>query len=79
MKSLQEINKQNLNKEGYFSKDTILHFIYNLSQSQGFYSRLYNILMELKDECIEDYNEIMDNLENQKFKDVLDIVFYFEC
>ena len=60
-------------------RNEILEVIKSLARSQGFYSRIYNRLIDLKENDIDSYNEIMESLESQNFKDSLDIVFYFEC
>ena len=52
-------------------KDDILKSIESLSYSQGFYGRVLN--------CIEENPEILNELENQNFKDVVDMVLYLEC
>lgn len=58
--------------------DDILEAIEGLAHSQGFYGRLYADLMELKEEDPEGYEEYKNTLEEQNFKDLLDMVLYFE-
>lgn len=52
-------------------KNDILNTIKELAKSQGFYGRL------LRD--IEYDPTILDNLENQKFEDSLDLILFLEC
>lgn len=59
--------------------DNILEAIWGLAHSQGFYGRLYEAIMELKEEDPEGYEEYKNTLEEQNFKDVLDMVLYFEA
>ena len=73
-----EIIGAELKGEFYMKKEEILNAIKMLANSQGFYGRLYNNLMELKEENEEEYNELMQNLENEQFSDVVDLVMYIE-
>lgn len=52
------------------SKEEILSCIRTLAASQGFYGRLY--------EQIHDNTAALDYLEQQHFKDVLDLVLFLE-
>lgn len=56
----------------------ILSEIRTLACSQGFYGRLYNAIMELKEEDKQGFNDLKKELESKKFRDTLDIVYYFE-
>ena len=60
-------------------REEILNAIKSLAKSQGFYGRLYERIMEVKEENEENFNEFMLQLENEKFSDTLDLVMYFEC
>lgn len=51
------------------NKDQILKTIKDLAKSQGLYGR---ILRDMND-------EVLDYLEEQNFKDPLDLVFFIEC
>ena len=56
------------------NREQILEAIRDLAKSQGFYGRLlYNI--ETDPEGAE---RVLDNLEAQNFKDVIDLVLYLE-
>lgn len=63
----------------YMNKQDILDAIYDLSQSQGLYSRLYDSLRKLEQEDPEQYDSYMEHLQQQHFKDPVDMVLYFEC
>ena len=56
----------------------ILKTIQTLSLSQGFYGRLLNNIIELKENNTEGYEELKRTLEAQKFNDMLDVVMFFE-
>lgn len=58
--------------------DQILDEIKSLSHSQGFYGRLYERLMEIKNTDEEEWRFTVEELESRKFKDTLDMVMYFE-
>ena len=51
----------------------ILATIKMLAKSQGLYGRLYEQIT-----TAENKDEILQELENQNFKDALDLVFFFE-
>ena len=50
----------------------------SLRHSQGFYSRLYNDLMENIKYNKEDLSDFLNNSELPKFKDTVDVVMYLE-
>ena len=58
--------------------DDILNVIIELSYSQGFYGRLYNAIMECKENDPSSYEDFVDELEAQNFGDALDVVLFFE-
>lgn len=58
--------------------DEILNFIKEMSESQGFYGRLYRTLIDIKENDKDAYDEISKELESQNFNDMLDIVMYLE-
>jgi hypothetical protein len=53
----------------------ILKAIENLAMSQGFYGRL---LRDIKSLPKEDYKKYIEELEDQNFKDEVDMVLYLE-
>lgn len=59
-------------------REEIIENIKILASGQGFYCRLYNKLMTLQKEDITKFNEIMEELESQNFKDGVDLVMYIE-
>lgn len=56
------------------NKEDILKLIRSLSNSQGFYSKLYNFLSEDSEES----RSFLTELENQNFKDCVDLILYLE-
>ena len=56
----------------------ILSVIKSLACSQGFYSRLYAELENIRNTAPELWKEITAELEGQNFKDSVDMVLYFE-
>ena len=71
--------KKDSNGTMYLGIDDILDVIGNLSRSQGFYGRLYEALIEVKDNDADKWQDVVNELEGQKFRTTLDVVFYFEC
>lgn len=57
----------------------ILSAIKSLAHSQGFYGRLYNDLVNIRNTAPELWKEVVDELEGQKFRDTVDMALYFEC
>lgn len=56
------------------NREEILSAIRILAMSQGCYGRLYNVLSNGSEES-EDY---LLELENQNFKDIVDLILYIE-
>ena len=56
------------------NKKEILETVKSLASSQGFYTRLYQYLSEGSKES-EDY---LNMLEEENFKDLVDLILYFE-
>lgn len=59
--------------------DQVLEVIESLSHSKGFYARLLEDALYLKDNDPDTYNKWKEEMEKQKFVSPLDIVMYFEC
>lgn len=57
-------------------REQIIDTIKNLAKSQGFYSRLLNCINNARDEEREAF---LSELEEQKFKDTVDLVIYLEA
>lgn len=57
------------------NKKQILKAISNLAKSQGFYERLYNKLTDGGEES-EAY---LEEMVEQKFKNVVDLITFIEC
>lgn len=54
----------------------IMGVLESLARSQGFYARIIDAINGL---CEDDYIIVKHELEDRKFKDVIDVVMYFEC
>lgn len=52
------------------NKQQIIDAIKSLSSHQGYYSRLYSILL--------DNEEYLTYLESQKFRDIVDMIMFLE-
>lgn len=60
------------------NREQIMQVIRMLAKSQGFYSRLLENLMEMRDERPDELDNYLSLLESKNFQDELDIVLYFE-
>ncbi len=56
------------------TRNEIINTIESLAKSQGFYSRLYSFLNENSEES----EKYLDLLENENFKDPVDLILYLE-
>lgn len=74
----QAINETAVLK-GEMKINDILDVIRGLAQCQGFYGRLYRNLMEIKRDDKATWRKLVRELEKQKFKTPLDVVYFFEC
>ena len=64
--------------DGCMNVIQVIDVIRELSHSQGFYSRMYERILELHrndQECFENFKR---EVEAQNFKDPVDVVLYFE-
>lgn len=60
------------------TREDIMSAITELAYSQGFYGRLLRAFNYYKNEDPDTYDEIMNELEDQKFGSTLDLVLYLE-
>ncbi|MDD3225869.1 MAG: hypothetical protein PHX70_14415 [Clostridium sp.] len=60
-------------------REQILEGIKTLATSQGSYGRMLKILQQLEKEDNDKYEEIMETLEKQNFKDIVEFILYIEC
>lgn len=58
--------------------EQIMVAIRSLAESQGYYGRLYNELLEMQTNDPDKWEEVKNTLEAQNFNDTLDMVMYFE-
>lgn len=61
------------------SFNEVMDAIIMLARSQGFYGRLCNAIDELAENDYETFVRFQEEIEAQKFKDIVDMVLYFEC
>lgn len=60
------------------NRDEIMDTIKMLASSQGFYSRMYSSLCEMRDNDPDEFDRNMTILEEQNFDDAVDMVMFFE-
>ena len=64
--------------DGFMNVLQVLDVIRDLSHSQGFYSRLYETILEVKQNDEAALNEFAKAVEAQNFRDSVDVVLFFE-
>lgn len=62
-------------QKDYLGFNDIMNFIKEMSYSTGLYGRLYNAIMETE-ETQEEFKQLV---EEQKFKDTMDFIMWYEC
>ena len=60
------------------NRAAILATFRDLAHSQGFYGRLLRDLMWAQENDADAYEEYMQELESQNFKDAVDLILYIE-
>ena len=60
------------------TRDEILAAVETLAHAQGFYGRLHERLVAMRDEEPDEYDRLMTSLEAQNFKDAVDLCIYLE-
>lgn len=56
----------------------IMETFASLARSQGTYTRMYNVLREMEADDPDCYNAVMSQLEEENFKDAVDLIMYVE-
>lgn len=56
----------------------ILESLLTLGQQQGYYQRVYNNLIDLKENDINSYSDFIETLENANFTDIIDLIMFIE-
>ena len=64
--------------DGFMNAIQVLDIIRELSHSQGFYSRLYRNILDLKETNEEAFEAWSQAIESENFEDPIDVVMYFE-
>lgn len=65
-----------MNNKKYLNFNDVMSIIEDLSYSQGFYGRLKRSILELDPEGLKEFKNI---IKKQKFKNNLDVIYFFEC
>lgn len=60
----------------YLGFKDLVEFCKMMSASQGFYGRVYRMLLEFDEEQIDELENI---LKEKRFTDTLDFVYWLEC
>lgn len=63
------------NKMEYLTSEQAISLIESLAKSQGFYSRLYEQIINFTSEDLKDFEQFINN---KKFKSDLDFILYLE-
>lgn len=56
----------------------VIEVIQQLSHSQGFYGRILETILDLKENDEEGFEAFKNIVEAQEFKDPIDVVMFFE-
>ena len=60
------------------NREQIMETIRQLAHSQGSYGRFYRDLCEMREEDPDRFEEVMTLLEEENFKDAVDLIMYLE-
>lgn len=66
---------ENVKERKYLSFEEVMEVIKELAKSTGLYGRLYRNIMETE-ESQEEFRKIC---EQEKFKDSMDFIMWYEC
>lgn len=61
-----------------YNVDQVIEVVKMLSQSQGFYGRLLEDIMYMKEYDTDKFEEFEELIELMDFKDPIDVVMFFE-
>lgn len=59
--------------------DDIMKLIESLAMSKGFYTRLYNSLLDLQENDPDTFEELSNEWESMNFTDDVDFILYLEA
>ena len=65
-------------KTEVYDVEKVIEVVQMLSRSQGFYGRLLEEIMYIKDYKPEQFETFKEVIEEQEFKDPVDVVLFFE-
>ena len=74
-KTTNTINSPNTINLFIMNKQEILDVVKSLAMSQGYYGRLYDVLTNGTDEA----EYALQEMEEQNFKDAVDMIMWLEC
>lgn len=61
------------------NRNEILATIRNLANIQGFYGRLFNTIMRMRENNPRNYELLMRGLEARNFEDATELTLFIEC
>lgn len=64
--------------EEYYDAEKVIGVVEMLSHSQGAYGRMLEQILYIKENDPEAFSEFSRIIENQQFKDPVDVVLFFE-
>lgn len=64
--------------EEYYDVEKVIEVVEMLSHGQGTYGRMLEQILYLKENEPEAFDEFSRLIENQHFKDMVDVVLFFE-
>lgn len=59
--------------------EQVIALIMKLAESQGFYSRMLDNIIQMRNYNKEAFQEFKRQIEEQNFKDDIDVIMFFEC
>lgn len=65
-------------KSEVYDVEKVIEVVQMLSRSQGFYGRLLEEIMYIKEYEPEQFETFKEVIEEQEFKDPVDVVLFFE-
>ena len=60
------------------NRNQIMTVIEGLSKAQGSYSRMYAALLEMQENEPDEYDRVMQALEEERFEDSVDLILFLE-
>lgn len=73
-----EMTAKSERKAEVYDVDQVIKLVKDLSYSQGFYGRLLERILYMKEYEQENFERFKEIIEEQEFKDPVDVVLFFE-